>query len=30
VQAGEMSPAEATEAAIQELQAQLGDELIVE
>jgi inositol-phosphate transport system substrate-binding protein len=30
VQADEMSPAEATEAAIQELQAQLGDALIVE
>lgn len=30
VEAGEMSPADATEAAIQELQAQLGDELIVE
>lgn len=30
VEADEMSPAEATEAAIQELQAQLGDELIVE
>jgi len=30
VQAGEMSPADATEAAIQELQAQLGDALIVE
>ncbi|MDQ4036743.1 MAG: extracellular solute-binding protein [Chloroflexota bacterium] len=30
VQADEMSPDEATEATIQELQAQLGDELIVE
>jgi inositol-phosphate transport system substrate-binding protein len=30
VQADEMSPEEATEATIQELQAQLGDELIVE
>jgi len=30
VEADEMSPGEATEAAIQELQAQIGDELIVE
>ena len=30
VEADEMSPADATEAAIQELQAQIGDELIVE